>query len=978
MSQNFQDSKVKKKSQMKNILKWTGITFLLIFIALISLPFIFKGKLIEVVKEEVNNSVKAQIDWGEFDLTILSSFPNFLFEIDNVKVLGIEEFEGVTLADIKHTSIKLDLMSVLGGGKIKINSILIEEPEINILVNKDTMANYDIAKTSEELVEESIDTSSAQFEIGLKKLMITGANISYKDEVAHMSSDIKNMDFELSGDFTQDVFDVLIASSIEELTVTDGPVSYLSKTKVSFDAGINIDKFEKYTLKENVLKLNELELGFDGFLELLADKMNMDLTFHSKQTEFKHILSLIPAVYMTDFESVKTRGKFALKGMMKGEMKGEEYPQFDVSMAIDEGYFKYPDLPNSVTNIGLKTRITHPQGDLDLMVIDLSKFSMKLADNPINGNLKVSNPMTDPLISSKILANLDLSKLGTVIPMEENEKLNGTIAADIVLAGRMSSIEKEEYQNFKAEGDVTVTNMEYASKELPYEIVVNSMEMKFSPQYVELNNFAIKIGNSDLQAKGKIDNILPYVFNNEVLKGSMHVTSSKLDVDDLMRTVEGESTPEAPATDSSVAYGVIRVPAFYDLNLTTDIKEMIYDGTSIKNMRGGVSVKDEVAKLSKVNLDMLDGNVKLNGSYNTQQNNPIVNFDYEVKAVDIEKTVAFFGALETIAPILKNCKGKVSTNLKVRTELDQNMEPVYNTMDGQGGLFANNLSLEGVKSLQEIADILKVKELATQSIDKLKLAFEFKKGRAFVNPFDVKLSGINSTISGSTGFDQTIDYDVTMQVPKAKLGSKANEVAESLLGKAKIEGKQVTIPDVIPVKFKIGGTVTSPKVNGDLKNKASSVITDIKDKVVDTVKKTYNAQIDKLMKEAREQGDKLKQEAKVQADKLREEGRKATVEAKKKAEEIAEDAREKAKEEADILANKVANPFEKIANKKLAEAGQRKAFEQIEKTKQKAYSQAENIEKQADEKANKIEEEADNQAQKILESAQKKAEAMKK
>ncbi|MEN8811357.1 MAG: AsmA-like C-terminal region-containing protein [Flavobacteriales bacterium] len=963
---------------MRKILKWVGITVLILLITLISLPFIFKGKLIEIVKQEVNNSVKAQVDWGDFDLTLFSSFPDFSFDIQDVKVAGVDEFEGITLAAIKNTSIDLDLMSVLRGGKIKIKSILIENPEVNVIVNKDTLANYDIVKSSEEEVDVAADTSVTEYEIGLNTLIISNANISYDDKVGNMSSVIKNMDLELSGDFTQDIFDVLIASSIQELTVSDGPVSYLNKTNVTLNAGVNIDKFETYTLKENTLKLNELELGFNGFVELLAESMNMDLTFNSKQTEFKNILSLVPAVYMSDFESVKTKGKFELKGMMKGEMKGEDYPEFDISMAIDEGYFKYPDLPNSVTNIDVKTRITHPQGDLDLMVLDISKFSMKMADNPLKGNLKVAYPMTDPLISSEILTKLDLAKLGTVIPMGENEKLNGTIDADIVLAGRLSSIEKEEYQNFKAEGDLVVSNMQYASKDLPYEVMVNAMEMKFSPQYVDLKNLDTKIGNSDIQAKGKIDNILPYVFNNEVLKGSMHVTSTMLDVDDLMRTVEGETETKTEISDSSAAYEVIKVPGAYDLNLTTDIKQMIYDGTFIKNIRGAVSVKDKVAKLSDVNLDMLEGKIVLNGSYNTQKTNPVVNFDYDVKGVDIEQTAAFFGAIETIAPILKKCKGKISTNMKVSTELDQNMEPVYNTINGAGGLLANNLTVEGIKSLEKIADLLKVKELATQSEDKLKLAFSFTNGRAIVNPFDVKLSGINSTISGSTGFDQTIEYDVAMQVPKAKLGNKANEVAESLFGKAKLGGKQFTIPDVIPVKFKIGGTVTNPKVVGGLKDKASSMVTDVKDKVADTIKKTYNAQIDNLMNAARGQGDKLKQEAKAQADKLREEGRKATQEAKNKADEIAKEAKKKAEEEADKLANKGANPFEKIANKKLAEAGKKKAIEQIEKTKQKAYTQSEIISNQAEEKADKLEAEADKQAQKILDAAQIKADGMKK
>lgn len=943
---------------------------------MISLPFIFKGKLIEVVKQEVNNSVNATIDWGDFDLTLFSSFPDFSFDIQDVTVTGVKEYEGVKLADIKNTSIKLDLMSVIGGGKIKIKKINIDEPTLNILVNKDTIANYDIAKTEEEMDSVQSDTEPTEYEIGLQQLTITNANITYNDEISGVSSTVKNMDFELSGDFNQDVFDTKTLTSIEELTVSEGPVDYLSKTKVNLDADVNIDKFITYTVKENTLKLNELEVGFDGFVKLLEESTEMDLTFNSKKTDFKSILSLVPAVYLSDFSSVTTKGKFGLNGMMKGEMKGDEYPSFDINLKISDGYFKYPDLPNTANNINIVSKVSHPQGGLDAMKIDVSKFHLELADNPVDGNIKVSTPISDPNISSKIMAKVDLSKLSTVVPMKENERLNGKLDADIELGGKLSSITNEEYQNFKAEGEIVVTDMLYASKELPYEVNVSAMDMSLSPQYVNLRNLDTKIGNSDIKATGKIDNILPYLFNDEVLKGSVTINSNKLDVDDLTRSVESSDTPTSSA-DTSSSYEVIKVPAYYDLTMNTDIKELIYDGTSIKNVKGSVKVKDEIALLDNVNLDMLDGNVKLSGSYNTQKENPLVNFNYKVKQVDIQQTAAFFGAIETIAPVLKNCNGKMSTNLKLTTELDKNMEPIYNSMNGEGGLFSNDLTVKGIKALQKIADILKLKELANQNLNKLSVAFQFKEGRAFVNPFDIKLSGIPTNIEGSTGFDQTIDYKIKMDVPRAKLGGQANDVMESLLGKVKIPGKELEIPSVIPVNFKIGGTVTSPKVDADLKNKATSYVTDIKDKVVDTVKKTFNAQIDKIMNEATVKANQLRAEAKIKADQLRAEGTKATQQAKAKADEIAQQAKAKADEEAEKLANKGANPLEKLANKKLAEAGKKRAYATIEKTKQEAYKKAEIPEKQAEDKANKLEAEAEKQAQSILKSAQERADALK-
>ena len=71
---------------IKKILKYLGFTLLFLIALIILLPIIFKGKIVEMVKEESNNNLNAQVDFGEFDLGLISTFPNFEFSIDNVKV----------------------------------------------------------------------------------------------------------------------------------------------------------------------------------------------------------------------------------------------------------------------------------------------------------------------------------------------------------------------------------------------------------------------------------------------------------------------------------------------------------------------------------------------------------------------------------------------------------------------------------------------------------------------------------------------------------------------------------------------------------------------------------------------------------------------------------------------------------------------------------------------------------------------------
>ena len=100
---------------LKKILKWLGILVLLLIIFIIAAPFIFKGKIIAFVKDEVNSTLNAKVDFGEFDITILSSFPNFTFSIDKVSVVNVGEFAGDTLLSVKNLTATVNLMSVIKG-----------------------------------------------------------------------------------------------------------------------------------------------------------------------------------------------------------------------------------------------------------------------------------------------------------------------------------------------------------------------------------------------------------------------------------------------------------------------------------------------------------------------------------------------------------------------------------------------------------------------------------------------------------------------------------------------------------------------------------------------------------------------------------------------------------------------------------------------------------------------------------------------
>src|SRR5690606_32981608 len=93
---------------------------------LIAAPFIFKDKIVALVKEQANANLNATVNFGDFDLSLISSFLDFRFEIHDVRVIGVDEFSYDTLAYIKEFRTDIDLMSVINGGTYGINAIVID------------------------------------------------------------------------------------------------------------------------------------------------------------------------------------------------------------------------------------------------------------------------------------------------------------------------------------------------------------------------------------------------------------------------------------------------------------------------------------------------------------------------------------------------------------------------------------------------------------------------------------------------------------------------------------------------------------------------------------------------------------------------------------------------------------------------------------------------------------------------------------
>jgi uncharacterized protein involved in outer membrane biogenesis len=378
---------------MKKFLKITGISLGVIFLLLLVLPFVFKGKIVEAVKTAANDNLNAVVNFDDVSLSLIRNFPNLRLSIDNFSVKNnTAPFDSVELAKIGNLVAVVDIMSVFSD-EIQIKKIGIVDPVFDVRVTPDGIANYDIAKPDTAAVVEPETGEASTFKMKLKEYYIENGNISYNDQSMPMLMKLEGFNHEGSGDFTADVFKLVTNSNATKTTFWFDGVTYINEAKTDIKVDLEMDMANmKFTISNNEIKLNELYLEAGGWVSMPAEDIDMDISFKATKTDFKNLLSMVPAEFAKDLNGVDAGGNMGLDGYVRGKYNDTSMPGIGLNLFVENGRFKYPDLPKSVENIQVKAAIVADMNVMDNTTVDVDKFHMEMASSPIDMTLHLRTP----------------------------------------------------------------------------------------------------------------------------------------------------------------------------------------------------------------------------------------------------------------------------------------------------------------------------------------------------------------------------------------------------------------------------------------------------------------------------------------------------------------------------------------------------------------------------------------------------------
>jgi uncharacterized protein involved in outer membrane biogenesis len=122
------------KNILRKTLKITGIVLLVLIAAAFLIPVLFKKQITELVKKEINKNLVAKVDFKSVSLSLFSHFPKISISLNELSVVGTNEFAKDTLIGAKTLDASVNLISAIKGANIKVYGVFLESPRIHALV----------------------------------------------------------------------------------------------------------------------------------------------------------------------------------------------------------------------------------------------------------------------------------------------------------------------------------------------------------------------------------------------------------------------------------------------------------------------------------------------------------------------------------------------------------------------------------------------------------------------------------------------------------------------------------------------------------------------------------------------------------------------------------------------------------------------------------------------------------------------------
>jgi hypothetical protein len=537
---------------------------------------------------------------------------------------------------------------------------------------------------------------------------------------------------------------------------------------------------QRLTTDNTQIRIKEAQFALRGTYNFRNPQANLiDLKLRGRNNDFKPLLAFLPDIYYENWADYKIRGSLNFSGTIKGIWSNEQKPDVEIDFGGKNLTVLSPHTTRqSLEEVSFEGKFSNgEQNGLASASVRIQNLKGRMGKQRFQGNLYAVNPVK-PYLSFDVEAGIDLGAWQEFYPIEAIDRIKGLLGIQLAFDGEFAQLRRdaEEEKEFAASGEAELFNAEVQFRQNDLFYSDFNARWLFNNNQVEIKNFKGKVGNSDIQLIGSMQNLLSYwLLPNQrvLLKGGLN--AKNFDLDELLRKAGG-STDKNSAEVERFDYTLV-IPTDVQLNLALKIDSLRFRRFRGAKFTADISLKEKVFKSGNISLQTAGGTMNLLGILNAQKEN-FVTLDGRVifKNVDVKRIFYTFENFAQSFLLDKNLGGALDADVVTGIVFDKHLRPSIPGIAADIHSRLYNGELKDFVLLEDIGRKVQVNNLKSLRFREMRNILQIRNKTVFIPETEIAGASIPLSLIGRSTTDKGLDYKVRLQTTNTPVNPTASVV----------------------------------------------------------------------------------------------------------------------------------------------------------------------------------------------------------
>lgn len=527
----------------KTIRKIAGLALaipIVIFTVVLLVAYFSQDKIVQTVLNHLNEDFSGRIKIQDSHISPFVNFPYISIDLQELQLYeGKSLSEDALILDVDDVYIGFDFWTIIKGN-YHIKSIKLVDGKMNVVQHIDGSFNILNALASKN---EQVSTATY---LDLKSISIKNMHITKTNEASALVIDTEVKDSKISFKSKANHIYMSLDAALTLSVIKDSIPTFFSNKHIELHTTFDyIEDQELLTVLPSEIKLEKALFGVEGTIDL-DDDANMKLKFFGNKPNFDLFLAFAPEELTPVLKKYDNSGKIFFEAFVDGKTLNGHQPRVEVNFGCEQAVFSNVQAQKQLNNLSFNAHFTNGEDrSPESMVFSLSDFSADPDAGFFKGDLTVKN-FISPDIQLRLDADFELDFLAKFLNYEDLQDLKGRVQLtmnfrDIIdLANPEKSIERLNESYFT---EINVTDLGFKSPKYHLPVEKINIKAKMDGHQTDIERFDLKVGASDLSAKGFISD-LPALLHQKDIPVTIHfdLNSNTIDLAGLSNRKGDTST----------------------------------------------------------------------------------------------------------------------------------------------------------------------------------------------------------------------------------------------------------------------------------------------------------------------------------------------------------------------------------------------------------------------------------------------------